>query len=244
MLSISCISTLTLAITVLLRGKGQENSPLLPGSRCLGIAATSQACANSQVVAQQSYTLGVSHPFILLGTSSSRGSGSDGVFYPKGIRSADYLGFYAEALSLGWGGFDFLRVSFGYTMSLLGPKLGPIVFQFPFFNRNIFRDRHEFLDRLVPFLTKLPKAHRFAIEIRDGNWLDAEFANLLRDHKIALVLQDRSFMPIREMLVRSHAINEKTLSAMPATFVRLNPMALARDHVVQGHARVRGAASW
>jgi uncharacterized protein YecE (DUF72 family) len=81
------------------------------------------------------------------------------------------------------------------TMHILGKKLGPIVFQFPFFNRSIFRDRHEFLDRLIPFLKKLPEAHRFAIEVRNGAWLDAEFANLLRGHKIALVLQDRSRMP-------------------------------------------------
>ena len=81
------------------------------------------------------------------------------------------------------------------TMSILGPKLGPIVFQFPFFNRSVFRDRHEFLDRLVPFLAKLTEGQRFAIEMRNHQWLDAEFANLLRDHKIALVLRDRSFMP-------------------------------------------------
>jgi uncharacterized protein YecE (DUF72 family) len=81
------------------------------------------------------------------------------------------------------------------TMDILGPKLGPIVFQFPFFNRAVFRDRHEFTDRLVPFLKKLPSDHKFAIEIRNRTWLDAELANLLRDHKIALVLQDRSFMP-------------------------------------------------
>jgi len=80
-------------------------------------------------------------------------------------------------------------------MSILGPKLGPIVFQFPFFNRSIFRDRHEFLDRLVPFLTKLPNSQKFAIELRNRGWLDAEFASFLRGHKIALVLQDRSFMP-------------------------------------------------
>jgi len=81
------------------------------------------------------------------------------------------------------------------TVGILGPKLGPIVFQFPFFNRSIFRDRHEFLDRLVPFLAKLPKSQKFAIEMRNRDWLDAEFADLLRDHRIALVLQDRSFMP-------------------------------------------------
>lgn len=81
------------------------------------------------------------------------------------------------------------------TMSILGGKLGPMVFQFPFFNRSIFEDRHEFLDRLVPFLKKLPADHQFAVELRNRNWLDAELANLLRNHKIALVLQDRSWMP-------------------------------------------------
>jgi uncharacterized protein YecE (DUF72 family) len=79
-------------------------------------------------------------------------------------------------------------------MDILGPKLGPIVFQFPFFSRGVFKDRHEFLDRLVPFLTTLPGGRKFAIEIRNREWLDAELANLLRDHKIALVLQDRSWM--------------------------------------------------
>jgi uncharacterized protein YecE (DUF72 family) len=80
------------------------------------------------------------------------------------------------------------------TMDILGPKLGPIVFQFPLFTRNVLRDRHEFTDRLVPFLRKLPADHKFAIEIRNRDWLNAELANLLRDHRIALVLQDRSWM--------------------------------------------------
>lgn len=81
------------------------------------------------------------------------------------------------------------------TMDILGPKLGPIVFQFPFFAKNVLRDRHEFMDRLVPFFKKLPADHKFGIEIRNRDWLNAEFANLLRDHQIALVLQDRSWMP-------------------------------------------------
>jgi uncharacterized protein YecE (DUF72 family) len=34
------------------------------------------------------------------------------------------------------------------TTGILGNKLGPIVFQFPFFSRSVFQDRHEFLDRL------------------------------------------------------------------------------------------------
>jgi len=80
------------------------------------------------------------------------------------------------------------------TMELLRQKLGPIVFH-PFFSRSTFRDRHQFLDRIVPFLRKLPSGHRFAIEIHNRTWLDAELASLLRNHSIALVLQDRSWMP-------------------------------------------------
>ena len=85
---------------------------------------------------------------------------------------------------------EFLR-----TMDILGPKLGPMVFQFPFFNRNIFRDQHAFTDRLVPFLKKLPAGRKFAIELRNREWLDAEVAGLLRQQEVALVLQDLPYMP-------------------------------------------------
>ena len=43
------------------------------------------------------------------------------------------------------------------TMDLLGPKLGPIVFQFPAFDRWKFPSQKHFLDVLVPFLSKLPR---------------------------------------------------------------------------------------
>jgi uncharacterized protein YecE (DUF72 family) len=80
-------------------------------------------------------------------------------------------------------------------MDVLGDKLGPMVFQFPFFNRSAFRTQVDFLSRLTPFLERLPREHKFAIEIRNKEWLDARFADLLREHRIALVLQDRSLMP-------------------------------------------------
>lgn len=175
-------------------------------------------------------------PSIYLGTSSFTASGWEGSFYPRGLKSSDYLAFYADHFDSvevdstfyacpsaktvsGWfsktpdnfifsvkvpqtithdkvlAGCDSELTEFLDTMSLLGPKLGPIVFQFPFFSRYVFRDRHEFLDRLVPFLKKLSTDRKFAMELRNRNWLDAEFANLLRDHRIALVLQDRSWMP-------------------------------------------------
>jgi len=76
------------------------------------------------------------------------------------------------------------------TMRLLGNKLGPIVFQFPHFDKYQMKDRHAFTDRLVPFLKTLPHEHRFALEIRNRKWLDAEFADMLRSFNVALVMQD------------------------------------------------------
>jgi uncharacterized protein YecE (DUF72 family) len=81
------------------------------------------------------------------------------------------------------------------TVGILGNKLGPLVFQFPHFDRWKFAKQEDFLAVLTPFLKKLPANHKFAIEIRNKSWFNAAFADLLREHKIALVLQDLSFMP-------------------------------------------------
>ena len=81
------------------------------------------------------------------------------------------------------------------TMDLLGEKLGPMVFQFPYFNRTKFKSGGEFLKLLTTFMKQLPKTHKFAVEIRNKSWLDARFADALRSHSVALVLQDQSWMP-------------------------------------------------
>jgi uncharacterized protein YecE (DUF72 family) len=180
--------------------------------------------------------LAFSVPGIYLGTSSFTAAGWEGTFYPKGMRSADYLGFYAEhfptvevdstfygcpsARTVGnWAartpeGFVFsVKVpqaithekalvdcaaefeEFVKTMELLGPKLGPMVFQFPLFDRWKFPKQDGFLALLAPFLKKLPADRKFAIEIRNKSWLDARFADLLREYNVALVLTDTSFVP-------------------------------------------------
>jgi uncharacterized protein YecE (DUF72 family) len=81
------------------------------------------------------------------------------------------------------------------TMELLGEKLGPLLLQFGFFNSSVFRSGKEFLARLAPFLQKLPKDHRFAVEIRNKTWLDERFVDTLREHGVALALVDQSWMP-------------------------------------------------
>ena len=81
------------------------------------------------------------------------------------------------------------------TMGILGGKLGPMVLQFPFFDKGVFKSQTDFLDRLIPFLKQLPHDRMFAVEIRNREWLGAQFAGALRDFHVALVLQDQSRMP-------------------------------------------------
>lgn len=45
-------------------------------------------------------------------------------------------------------------------------------------------------------MKQLPKGVQFALEIRNKNWLDEKFADLLRKHNVALVLQDQLWMPL------------------------------------------------
>ena len=53
---------------------------------------------------------------------------------------------------------EFLNV-----MDALHEKLGPLLLQFGYFNRTAFAGVNDFLARLVPFLKKLPKDHKFAV---------------------------------------------------------------------------------
>jgi uncharacterized protein YecE (DUF72 family) len=173
---------------------------------------------------------------ILLGTSAFTAMGWEGSFYPKGMKPAEFLTYYATkfdtvevdstfyrtpAISTvnGWAnktpeGFVFaLKVpqvvthekvlldceaEFGHfvdTAAILDDKLGPMLLQFPYFNKMAFKSGKEFLARLKPFLKRLPAGYDFAVEIRNKQWLGAEFFDLLREHKVAYALIDQAWMP-------------------------------------------------
>jgi uncharacterized protein YecE (DUF72 family) len=175
-------------------------------------------------------------PALLLGTSSFTATGWQGTFYPKGMKSSDYLTYYASIFQTveidstyygppsvstvtAWRDktpADFVFAAkvpqvithekvlvdcdtelheFIEVMGILGDRLGPLVFQFPFFDRWKFPKQETFLTVLEPFLKKLPTSHKFAIEIRNKVWIDTRFCDLLRQHRVALVLQDLSSMP-------------------------------------------------
>ncbi len=190
----------------------------------------------AELAGEQEIERPYSLPGILLGTSAFTADGWQGSFYPPGMKSRDFLSYYAtqfatvEVDSTFYGcpsartvnnwfartpedfifsvkvpqvithekalvGCDSEFEEFVKTMDILGPKLGPMVFQFPSFDCWKFPKQESFLAVLIPFLKKLPADHKFVVEIRNNNWLDARFADVLREHNIALALTDTSFMP-------------------------------------------------
>ncbi len=94
--------------------------------------------------------------------------------------------------------------AFVATMQLLGPKLGPLVLQFPYFNRGAFASVEPFLERLEPFLLALPKGARYAVEVRNKAWIAAPLLHALKRTRTPLVLVDLVYMPPPWELAERH----------------------------------------
>lgn len=83
------------------------------------------------------------------------------------------------------------------TADILQEKLGPMLFQFPYFGPDVFDNDAQFVARLKAFFLKLPKlgSYRFAVEIRNKYWLKPRLLDLLRENNVALALTAHSYMP-------------------------------------------------
>jgi uncharacterized protein YecE (DUF72 family) len=95
------------------------------------------------------------------------------------------------------------RDAFLAGMALLGERCGPLVLQFPYFNRRAFPAGGVFLERLDAFLGGLPPDFRYAVEVRNERWIGPPLLEVLRRHRAALVLVALPYMPHPERLARS-----------------------------------------
>ncbi|MFT7540481.1 MAG: hypothetical protein ACI9K5_001442 [Gammaproteobacteria bacterium] len=98
-------------------------------------------------------------------------------------------------------------------MSTLGDRCGPLVLQFPYFNRTAFPSVGPFLERLAAYLEALPKGFRYGVEVRNKAWIDKPLLDLLRAHNVALVLVDLLYMPHPAELHRPEAGEHDLLTA-------------------------------
>jgi len=91
---------------------------------------------------------------------------------------------------------------------VLGSRLGVMVFEFSRFDARDFAHGREFLDRLDAFLGQLPKGFRFGVEVRNANFLQPEYFEMLARHGVAHVYNSWQGMPsVAEQIDRSGGLS-------------------------------------
>jgi len=76
-----------------------------------------------------------------------------------------------------------------------GKQVGPLIFEFGTFNKTTFPTPADFLAVLDPFLKALPEGFRYAVEIRNENYLAPQYFDVLASHNVAHVLNAWTRMP-------------------------------------------------
>ena len=74
-------------------------------------------------------------------------------------------------------------------------KTALLIFEFGAFGQRSFEDVGQFLDRLDPFLAALPPEFRYAVEIRNPEFLEKDYFACLRARRVAHVYNAWSKMP-------------------------------------------------
>ena len=90
---------------------------------------------------------------------------------------------------------DLLKESFLRPLEAHRDRTALVILEFGSFSKKTFFDVNEFLEKLDPFLAKLPADYRYAVEIRNPDFLDRSYFECLRRHKVAHVFNAWSRMP-------------------------------------------------
>ncbi len=74
-------------------------------------------------------------------------------------------------------------------------QVGPLIFEFGTFNKSTYPKPDDFYARLDPFLAGLPHGFRYAIEIRNPEYLTPGYLDLLKSRNVAHVFNAWTRMP-------------------------------------------------
>jgi uncharacterized protein YecE (DUF72 family) len=88
-----------------------------------------------------------------------------------------------------------LEQFFTSRLERYGKQVGPLIFEFGTFNKQTFPMPADFLAVLDPFLGSLPTGFRYAVEIRNENYLSPRYFDVLASHNVAHVLNAWTRMP-------------------------------------------------
>jgi uncharacterized protein YecE (DUF72 family) len=81
------------------------------------------------------------------------------------------------------------------ALSPLASKLGPIMFQFEYLNKQKMPTKELFFERFGKFIEAAPKGYQYAVEIRNPNYLSPAFFSFLKGHDLGFVYLDGYYMP-------------------------------------------------
>jgi len=135
-------------------------------------------------------------------------------------------------------------------------KTAVLIFEFGAFSQRSFAELGDFLDRLEPFLAALLPEFRYAVEVRNPEYLDRDYFACLRAHRVAHVYNAWSRMPelrhqiaipdsvtadflvCRALLRRGRVYEDAVATFAPYTEVKdPNPEARESMRVLIGRAR-------
>jgi uncharacterized protein YecE (DUF72 family) len=88
-----------------------------------------------------------------------------------------------------------LKDSFLRALEPYRDRTALLIFEFGSFSKQSFANTGQFLERLDPFLAKLPPEFRYAVEIRNPDFLERDYFRCLRARKVAHVFNAWSRMP-------------------------------------------------
>ncbi|MBS1827630.1 MAG: DUF72 domain-containing protein [Acidobacteria bacterium] len=74
-------------------------------------------------------------------------------------------------------------------------RVATLIFEFGAFGRSAFEEEPPFVEQLDRFLRELPEGFRYAVEVRNPEFLDAEYFGCLRSHGVAHVFNAWTRMP-------------------------------------------------
>ncbi len=90
---------------------------------------------------------------------------------------------------------DLFREAFIRALEPHREKTALLIFEFGAFSPRAFARPAEFVDRLDPFLAKLPPGFRYSVEIRNADFLVPDYFACLREHGVAHVYNAWTKMP-------------------------------------------------
>ncbi len=86
----------------------------------------------------------------------------------------------------------------------LGNKLGPVMFQFEYLNKSKMPSPAAFIERFNEFITRAPKDFRYAVEIRNPNYLSAAIFEFLARNGVGFVYLEGYYMPPIGQVFETH----------------------------------------